>query len=114
MLISLSTVKQSKTAGNLNFFVAIRIRVLIAKFKKLYLNIGNISPISDIRTAITGALDIMQSLPEGLKIHFAEQTVALGSRLITLKAMKEAAEFLQIAVSSIDLLGRSIGSVAIR
>jgi hypothetical protein len=43
--------------------------------------------ISDIRSAITGALDIMQSLPEGLKIHFAEQTVALGSRLLGLKAM---------------------------
>jgi hypothetical protein len=42
---------------------------------------------SDIRSAITGALDIMQSLPDGLKIHFAEQTVALGTRLLGLKAM---------------------------
>ena len=70
--------------------------------------------ISDIRGAITGAFDIVQSLPEGLKIHFAEQTVALGARLSNLKFMEESVYFLQIAVSSIDLLGHSAGSISIR
>jgi hypothetical protein len=69
---------------------------------------------SDIRLAIAGAFNIVQSLPDGLKIHFAEQTVTLGARLSSFNIMNEAVYFLQIAVSSIDLLGRSIGTVAVR
>lgn len=56
----------------------------------------------------------MQSLPEGLKIHFAEQAVALGSRLSSIGVMEEAVYLLQIAISSIDLLGHTSTSISAR
>lgn len=63
--------------------------------------------ISDIRGAISGAFDIVQSLPESLKIHFAEKIVALGARLSGAGATEDAVHLLQIAVSCIDLLDRN-------
>lgn len=68
--------------------------------------------LSNIRGAISGAFDISQSLPEGLKVHFAEQTVLLGGRLSALNAMDDAVHILQISISSIDLLGSAVsGSI---
>lgn len=64
--------------------------------------------------AITGAFDIVQSLPEGLKIHFAEQTVALGAKFSSLGILEEAVYLLQIAISSIDILAHSVGTVSMR
>lgn len=59
---------------------------------------------SDIRGSISGAFDLVQSLPDGLKIHFAEQAVTLGTQLAGNEKMEDAAHLLQISVSSIDLL----------
>ena len=64
--------------------------------------------LSNIRGAISGAFDIVQSLPEGLKVYFAEQTILLGGRLSELNATDEAIHILQISVSSIDLLGSAV------
>lgn len=60
--------------------------------------------LSDIRGAISGAFDIVQSLPESLKVHFAEKIVTLGARLSVANAIDDAIHLLQIAVSCIDLL----------
>ena len=59
---------------------------------------------SDIRSSISGAFDLVQLLPDGLKIHFAEEAVMLGTQLSGFDKMEEAANLLQIAVSSISLL----------
>lgn len=59
---------------------------------------------SDIRGSISRAFDLVQSLPDGLKIHFAEQAVTLGTQLSGNEKMEDAAHLLQISVSSIDLL----------
>jgi hypothetical protein len=70
--------------------------------------------LSNIRGAISGAFDISQSLPEGLKLYFAEQTLMLGGRLSALNAMDEAVHILQISISSIDLLGSAVSGVVWR
>ena len=56
----------------------------------------------------------MQSLPESLKVHFAEKIVALGARLSGANAIDDAVHLLQIAVSCIDLLGGNAGTETVR
>ena len=70
--------------------------------------------LSDIRGAISGAFDIVQSLPESLKVHFAEKIVALGARLSGANAIDDAVHLLQIAVSCIDLLGGNADTEILR
>ena len=63
--------------------------------------------ISGARTSILSAMELVQSLPDGLKVHFVEQAVILGTRLSLSNSMSDASYFLQIAVSNIDLLCRA-------
>jgi hypothetical protein len=64
-----------------------------------------------VRSAVCGAMEVVQSLPDRLKLSFNDRVVQLGSALVTAGSMSDAIYLLQITVNNIDVLLRAVGTV---
>lgn len=65
---------------------------------------GSGNELTSVRSAVCGAMEIVQSLPDRLKMSFIDRVVQLSAAVVNLNFMNDAIYLLQITLNNIDVL----------